>query len=222
MGQLITSYFVTNYPAVRINAIVRNASKVPTKIGTNSNIIIFEADSSDKAAVTKALKGSQVCICCYLGDNILMTEGQKLLIDACIEAGVPRYIASDWSADYRTVALGEVPMKDPMKIIYAYLQEKQAGESAIRGVHILNGAFTEVILANVFADEAHTKVRYFGSGDVGIDATTMPNAAAWTAEVAMDPSAAGVINGTCPLHPLSCSARALTFSIHSARRSCLQ
>ena len=83
-----------------------------------------------------------------------------------------------------------------MKIIYAYLQEKEAAGSAIRGVHIFNGGFTEALLANVFADDAHTKIHYFGSGDVGLDITTMPNVAAWTAEIAMDPSADGVINGT--------------------------
>lgn len=196
LSQLITSYLVAKYPNVKINGIVRNPSKVPAKFSANSNITIFEANSSDKAAVTKALKGSQVCICGYLGDESLMTEGQKLLIDACIEFGVDRYIAGDWSSDYRTVELGEVPMKDPMKIIYAYLQDKQAAGSAIRGVHIFNGAFTEALLANVFADDAHTKVHYFGSGDVGLDITTMPNVAAWTAEIAMDPSADGVINGT--------------------------
>ncbi len=196
LSQLITSYLVAKYPIVKINGIIRNSSKVPAKFSTNSNITIFEANSSDKVAVTKALRGSQVCICGYLGDDSLMIDGQKLLIDACIEAGVHRYIASDWSADYRSVELGEVPMKDPMKIIYAYLQDKQAAGSTIRGVHIFNGGFTEALLANVFADEARTKIHYFGSGDVGLDITTMPNVAAWTAEIAMDPNAAGVINGT--------------------------
>jgi hypothetical protein len=108
LSQLITSYLVDKYPTVKINGIVRNPSKVPAKFSLNSNITIFEADSSDKAAVTKALKGSQVCICGYLGDNSLMTEGQKVLIDGCIVAGVPRYIAGDWSSDYRTIELGEV------------------------------------------------------------------------------------------------------------------
>ena len=196
LSQLITSYLVDKYPTVQINGIVRDPTKVPAKFSSNSSINIFEADSSDKAAVTKALNGSQICICGYLGDNSLMTEGQKVLIDACIEAGVIRYIAGDWTSDYRTIELGEVPMKDPMKIIYAYLGEKQAAGSAIRGVHIFTGGFTEALLANVFVDAAHTKIHYFGPGDIGLDISTMPNVAAWTAEIAMDPSADGVINGT--------------------------
>jgi hypothetical protein len=199
MGQLIASHIVATYPAVKITGIVRNAFKVPAKFSANSNITIIQADSSDKVTIAKALSGSQVCICCYSGDKVLMIDGQKLLIDACIEVGVPRYVASDWGGDYQNTALGEVPMKDPSKIIYAYLQEKQA---AIRGIHILNGAFTEVIFARTFADAAHTQVQCFGTGDIGIDTTTMPDAAAWTVEAAMDPNATGVIKG---LNSFPCS-----------------
>jgi hypothetical protein len=187
---------VAKYPAVKINGIVRNASKIPDNIRAISNINIFEASSGDKTTLTKALKGSQVCICCYLGDNDLMTDGQKLLINCCIEVGVPRYIASDWSSEYRTVELGEIPMKDPMKLVNSYLQEKEAQGSNIRGVHVLTGAFMEVVLQRIFADDAHTTMRHFGSGDEGIDVSAMPDVAAWTAEVAMDPTAAGVIEGT--------------------------
>jgi uncharacterized protein YbjT (DUF2867 family) len=46
------------YLTVKINVIARNPFKAPVKFSSNSNITIFEADSSDKAVVTKALKGS--------------------------------------------------------------------------------------------------------------------------------------------------------------------
>lgn len=197
MAQLITSYLLAKHPGVKINGIARNAAKVSSDIRAKPNVTVFEADSGDKAALAKALKGSQVCICCYLGDNELMTNGQKTLIDVCNEVGVPRYIASDYSADYRTVDLGEVPMKDPMKLVHAYLQEKS---NSTQGVHILTGGFAEVILAHIFADEAHTTIRYFGTGDEGMDLSTMPDAAAFIAEAAMDPSAVGVINGGSLLH----------------------
>ena len=59
LSQLITSYLVAKYPAVKINSIVRNPSKVPAKFSANSNTTISEASSSDKPAVIKALKASQ-------------------------------------------------------------------------------------------------------------------------------------------------------------------
>lgn len=75
LSQLVTSYLTAKYPTLKINGIVRNPSKVPAKFSVTLNITIFEANSSDKVALTKALKGSQVCICGYLGDNSLIIEG---------------------------------------------------------------------------------------------------------------------------------------------------
>ena len=36
-----------------------------------------------------------VVFCCYLGENNLIAEGQKLLVDACEVEGVRRHIVSD-------------------------------------------------------------------------------------------------------------------------------
>ncbi|KIW03989.1 hypothetical protein, variant [Verruconis gallopava] len=193
MAQLITKYFLDNYPAVKINGIVRNASKVPDNVRTLSSIGVFEADATDKSSLVEALKGSQVCICCYSGEPVLMTDGQKLLVDCCIEAGVSRYIASDWGNDFRALALGEVPMKDASKLIYSYLQGKRADGKDILGVHILTGTFMEVLFSHMFADDAHTVIKYFGTGDERFDVSAMPDAAAWTVEAVMDPNASGVI-----------------------------
>jgi nucleoside-diphosphate-sugar epimerase len=191
IAQLITKYLLNNYPEVKINGIARNISKIPNDVRSASNVTIFEADAFNKGGLLKALRGSQVAICAYLGDNTLMVDGQKFLIDACVEAGVPRYIASDWTCDYRDLVPGDMPFKDPMKAIYEYLKQKEG----VEGVHMLTGAFIEVVFLRLFADEAHTKIQYFGSGDEGTDLSTMPDSAAWTAEVAVDPKAVGVING---------------------------
>ena len=45
------------------------------------------------------------------GDASLIYDGQKLLIDACIEENVARYIISDWSLDYHDVEYGQLPQK---------------------------------------------------------------------------------------------------------------
>ena len=135
-------------------------------------------------------------ICCYLGNESLMVDGQKLLIDACIEEGVPRYIASDWSLDYRALKMGDLPSKDPMKQVYAYLQDREK-EGKIHGVHVLNGAFMEVMWASFMGlfDETVPKFTYWGTGDGKSEMTTMADAAAYTAEIASDPSVTGVVNG---------------------------
>ncbi|CAJ2513566.1 Uu.00g016850.m01.CDS01 [Anthostomella pinea] len=192
LARLITEALVRQHPGVVVHGICRSPEKVDPKLRSISNVKVFQASSDDAEAIKRALLGVDVCICCYLGDNGLMIEGQKTLVDACIAAGVQRYIASDWCLDYRPLELGDHPTKDPMIIMRAYLEEKEKAGS-ISGVHILNGALTEVAWAPFvgWVDAANATFRYYGTGDEPLDMTTMPDAAEYTAEVAYDKSAKG-------------------------------
>jgi hypothetical protein len=195
MARLITTVILSTHPAAQIHGIARSPEKVAPELKTNKNVKIFAASASDTNEIRKALSGASVCICCYLGDDNLMVDGQKLLIDACIAEKVPRYIASDWSLDFRPLAFGEHPAKDPMKRVQAYLEEKEK-EGQIKGVHVLNGAFMEIIWAR-FAGYVNVKedtFSYWGTGDEPIEVTTMVDAAAYTASIAVDPNANGFLN----------------------------
>jgi hypothetical protein len=196
MARLITTSLLRSHPEVQIHGLTRNPSKVPSSLRSNPNIELFEASSDNISALRKGLFGTSACVCCYLGDEKLMTEGQKILIDACIAENVPRYIASDWSLDFRGLKVGDHPVKDPMKHIQAYLEEREA-EGKIKGVHVLNGAFTEIMFAP-FAAWAATRdgvFKYHGTGDEKLDMTTYEDAARFTAEVTVDESAVGFLNG---------------------------
>jgi hypothetical protein len=129
-----------------------------------------------------------------------MIDGQKTLIDACIAEAVPRYIASDWSLDFSKLELGQHPAKDPMKHVQAYLGEKS---SKIKGVHVLNGAFMEVVWAPFLGwiNAAESTFQYFGTGDEKLEVTTMKDAANFTADVAVDENADGFLNCKCTGYP---------------------
>lgn len=119
-----------------------------------------------------------------------MTDGQKLLIDACEEENVPRYIASDWSVDYTKVELGQLFPKDPMKHVKAYVETKKVTE----GVHILIGGFMNTLLSPFFGlwDAKATTVRFWGDGTEKFEASTYDNAAEYTAAIALDAHATGI------------------------------
>jgi hypothetical protein len=195
MARLITTSLLSRHPNIQIHGLCRSPSKVDAKLLENPSIKIFEANSTDSAALRRGLSGTSACICCYLGDYTLMIDGQKTLIDACIAENIPRYIASDWCIDFRPLEFGDHPSKDPMKHIQGYLEEKeQAGK--IKGVHVLNGAFMEVMWAPFLGltDAKAGVFKYFGTGDEKLDMTTYADTAAFTAEVAADPSATGFLN----------------------------
>ena len=121
-----------------------------------------------------------------------MISGQKALIDASIAENVPRYLGSDWSFDFRGLKLGDHPGKDWMITYNKYLEEKEA-EGKIKGVHVLNGAFTEVVWSPMlgWVNTNENKFTYFGSGEEVLEMTTMEDAAAYTAEIAADPEKSG-------------------------------
>jgi hypothetical protein len=197
MGRQITISLLQKHPEIRVHGLVRSIDKVDPAIRQSPNVKLFQASATDAAALHLGLKGASVCICCYFGDFELMTEGQKTLIDACINEKVARYIASDWSLDFRGLELGQHPAKDPMKLIQAYLEEKEK-DGKIKAVHVLNGGFLDMVLAP-FAQLLNSKTRtvtYWGSGNESLDLTTIADAAAFTAEVAVDPTAVGFLNGT--------------------------
>ena len=180
-------------PNVHINGICRSPNKLPAELANNSRVSIFQASSDDVPALRKGLKGANVAVCCYLGDNNLMQEGQKTLIDACIAEGVQRYIAGDWSLDFRALEYGQHPLKDPMKRIGDYLDEKK---DKIEGVHLLNGVFMEVFWSfSGHADTTTDTFKIWGSGNEKLDMTTYDDAAAYTAEIAADPKANGWFEG---------------------------
>jgi len=196
LATLIANHILENYPEIKIHGIARSPEKVDAVIRNSPNVEIFQASASDMNALRQGLKGAEVAMCCYLGDNELMTEGQKTLIDACIDEKVARYIASDWAFDYRGLELGDHPTKDPMILVNAYLEEKEKS-GKIKAVHVLNGAFMEMVLGpfNPSFQPKVQRYQYWGTGDEPMEMTMYADAAAFTAEIAVDPSAVGFLSG---------------------------
>lgn len=195
LATLIVNHLLENHPEVKIHCIARSPEKVAAALRASPNIEIFQASASDTTALRQALKGAEVAVCCYLGDKELMVEGQKTLINACIDEKVARYVASDWAFDYRGLQLGDHPSKDPMIHINTYLEDKEkSGE--IKAVHVLNGSFMEMVLGQFnpcFQPKVHL-YQYWGTGDETMEMTTYADAAVFTAEIAADPSAVGFMN----------------------------
>jgi hypothetical protein len=150
---------------------------------------IFQSDSNDVKAIHSALKGSNEAICCYFGDADVMIEGQKRLINACIDENVPRYVASDWSMDFRRLQLGQHPLKDPMKYVQAYPEEKEASNQ-IKAVHILNARFLEAPWGGLWNAQS-SKLQFWGTDEEKWELTSYDNAARFTVMAVMDLEAIG-------------------------------
>ncbi|KAF5859741.1 hypothetical protein ETB97_002463 [Aspergillus alliaceus] len=102
-------------PKVNIWGFCRNPKKLPEHIRSSTCVTIVARDAGSSSALRHFAKRCDVVICCYLGETTLMTEGQKLLVEACDEENAPRYIDSDYCIDFTKLEYGQHPAKDPMK-----------------------------------------------------------------------------------------------------------
>jgi hypothetical protein len=181
-GGLVLETLLQN-PDTKVRGLCRNASKLDSKHTQSPQLKIIEGDVLDQSILVKFVNGLDVVICAYLGDNDFMVNGQKALIDACEQAKVPRYIASDYTFDYTKLELGEHPAKDPMKIVHEYLHGKQH----VQGVHVLVGGFIETFWSGYFQvwNPVEESLVYWGSGEEVWEVTTYVDAAKYTVAVAL-------------------------------------
>jgi len=188
LAQRIALEILSKHPSAHISGSSRDTSKLPSTLKDSSRISLINSDPYDVSALRTLIRGADVVICCYFADNETMLNGQKILIDLCEEEGVPRYIASDYTLDFRGLEFGDIPMKDPMKHVQAYLETKKV----VKGVHILVGMFMETFWTAFGVLDAETKTfRYWGDGNVKFEMTSMKAVAEYAAAVVLDPKAVG-------------------------------
>lgn len=190
-ARLLASCLIEKSPEVKIKGLARDPSKLDASISSSAKVEVFQGDAFDAEKIRPFLQGCDVVVCCYLGDDNLMIEGQKSLIDLAEEANVPRYVASDWSLDWTKLKTGELFAKEPCQVVKAYLDSKKS----IEGVHILIGGFTDVIFAPFFRiwDSENRTFKYWGTGSEVWECTTYLNSAQYTAAVCLDREAIGVL-----------------------------
>jgi len=194
-GRLLALSLLEASADVKLRGLARDPSKVDTSF--LPGIELFQGDAFDVDTIRSFVRGTDVVVCCYLGDPHLMIEGQKVLIDIAEEEGVPRYVASDWSLDWTKLQMGELFAKEPCQRVYEYLATKKS----IKGVHVLIGGFTDILFAPFFRiwDPENLTFSYWGTGDEVWECTSYRNAAQYTAAVCLDSEAVGVLR--CKMAP---------------------
>lgn len=180
---------------VKLRGFCREPRKLAKSLSDNPRVEVVQGSAFDSSAARTFAKGCDVVICCYLGADKLMIDGQKLLVDACEAEGVSRFLASDWTIDYTKLEYGQLFPKDPMKRVKDYLDTKER----IKGVHVLIGAFMDTFFTKYFdAWDPEKKVfTFWGTGDEVLEFSSYRNSAEYTAAVALDRKAVGLQKCEC-------------------------
>lgn len=100
---------------------------------------VVTADLSDVVAVTAASAGASCVVSALSGLRDVIIDTQTVLLDAAVRAGVPRFISSDYSADYTRTEPGHNRNFDLRREFAG-----RADQAPIRVTSILNGAFMDI------------------------------------------------------------------------------
>jgi NAD(P)-dependent dehydrogenase (short-subunit alcohol dehydrogenase family) len=146
-------------------------------------VAIATVDLSSGSDLTPACSGASCVVSALQGLRNVIVEGQSALLDAAIEAGVPRFIPSDYSIDFTRLPPGENRNLDLRREFHRRLET-----TSMSATTIFNGAFADMLTGRMpLILFKRKRVIYWGDADQRMDFTTMNDTAAFTASAALDP-----------------------------------
>jgi uncharacterized protein YbjT (DUF2867 family) len=172
-----------------VRVLTRPGSTATAPTDGGEHVEVVRADYGDHAALTAALSGVEVVVSAVSGTRSVIVDAQRALLRAAVDAGVERFIPSDYSADYRSITSGTNRNFELRREFAADLDAAR-----IRATSVLNGAFTDMLTGQaplILFDRQ--RVLYWSSADQVLDFTTKDDVARTTALVALDPGAPRVV-----------------------------
>jgi len=167
----------------QVKAIIRaDSKKASVDILKQDGIELIEVNMADHAALVAACSGVGCVVSALAGLRGVIVDTQGLLLDAAVEAGVPRFIPSDYSTDFTKLEEGENRNFDLRKEFMRKLDK-----AMITPTSIFNGAFAELLTYNIpFLDHKNKTIAYWEKPDWKVDFTSMNDTATFAAMAAMD------------------------------------
>ncbi|WP_458118841.1 NmrA family NAD(P)-binding protein [Paenibacillus sp. Z6-24] len=167
-----------------VHAVVRpNTSADKLEHLHQLGIDTLPVDYKDAAAMQAACADVSCVVSALNGLRDVMMDNQTLLLNAAVQAGVPRFIPSDYSMDYRNLPEGS---NRNLNLRREFM--KRLDQAPIAATSILNGAFGELLtgMAPIVLFR-YKRILYWENADQLLDFTTKDDVAAYTARAALDP-----------------------------------
>ena len=189
LGKRLAKALIARDAAVR--AVVRNDVKREDADRLEAlGVSLARADVNDVASAAKACAGAACVISALNGVRDAIVDRQGVLLDAAAQAGVPRFISSDYSADFTKTRPGDNRNFDLRREFMARADRTPG----IRVTSILNGAFMDMLGAEIpIIRPRLRRVIHWGPADQLMDFTTKDDVAAFTAVAALDKAAPRIL-----------------------------
>jgi len=145
-------------------------------------VSVVPADGTDVGSVAQACAGATCVLSALNGLRDVIIDRQGVLLDAAVQAGVPRFISSDYSADFTKATPGNNRNFDLRREFM-----DRADRVPIKVTSILNGAFMDMLGAEMpIIQPRIRRVLHWGEADQLLDFTTKDDVAAYAAAAALD------------------------------------
>ena len=157
------------------------------KIGAlrEKGVEIFQAEMLDKSEIAEACAGAACVVSALSGLREVIIDVQKTLLEGAVEAGVPRFIPSDFSLDFTNLVPGKNRNLDLRREFHTILDA-----APIRATTVFNGAFMELLTTDMpLILYRFRRILYWGASSVKMDLTTMDDTAEFTARAALETDA---------------------------------
>ncbi len=182
LGQRIVWHLRQNGAEVR--ALVRRGGPGETALAflREQGATLVEVDFKDAAGLANACTGGTCLVSAVSGLRDVIVDTQTQLLQAALEAGIPRFIPSDYCIDYTKLPVGSNRNLDLRREF-----NEQLNKAPIVATSILNGMFTDLLTGQapvvLFGPK---RIMYWGDAGKLLDFTTMEDTAAYTAMAALD------------------------------------
>lgn len=143
---------------------------------------VVAVDYDSVADLTRACQGASCVVSALNGLRNIIVDTQSRLLEAAVAAGVPRFIPSDFSADFTRLAEGSNRNFDLRRAF-----QRRLDQAPIQATSVLNGMFMDLLTGQApLVQPGIRRVLYWGNADQPLDFTTMVNTADFTAAAALD------------------------------------
>ena len=170
-----------------VKAIVRgSADPEKTNALKKLGVSVVAVDLNSVDEIAKVSTGANCVVSAVAGLGEVIVDLQKNILDGAVQAGVPRFIPSDFCTDYNDLVPGENRNFDLRREFKKYLDN-----TPVQASSVFNGAFADILQYNTPVLNVKEKsIGYWGDkADWHLDFTTMDDTAAFTSEVALDNNA---------------------------------
>lgn len=181
LGQRIAAHLVQS--KVKVVALVRKSSAPDQRAFLErQGVTLTEVDFEDSVQLSKACAGANCMVSALSGLEDVIVGVQSRLLQAAVNAGVPRFIPSDFCIDYTKLSYGSNRNLDLRRKF-----QEQVDNAPIAATSIFNGMFTDLLTGQApVVLFGWKRVVYWGNADQLLDFTTLENTAQYTARAALD------------------------------------